>query len=426
MIVGFSATLLLISTSGMLQIALFGLLIMNMSDIAMRYQSVYQNISGMIVFEHGWFFGLALVASGVLLAARSTNAEVRSKLRQVLCFYSIRSMTIGFVLLGLGLIWLALGTYFRAIHLPNEVSASLLIAVSVFAFAVLAANVVSQNLSQIVFRLASNKSVSRQDFPKHLPEEIRTIVEYFQMLSGKLTGERDHALKLSSTIAHNIKSPAGALEMARFKINRHINKGCECCKQLQEPLRLIGVSAEAIKNISDRILEEKKRLIALETVADSVSNAVAITTANHPDHQIFIEVAPESQLVPVIGLSEILTNLIDNAVEASLPTQPIIVRTRLEGTGMTVMVVDHGCGIPDWMLAELKKGEERTSKGRGNGIGVSSMYAWAKERGYEITIDSSTATPATGTRVAISIPASLSPEVLEPTVTTQENVAIWT
>lgn len=423
-IVGFSAVLLIVSSSAMLQMILFGLLVMNISDIAIRYQSVYMNLSGMIVFEHGWFFGLALVTTGVLLAVRRSNVEIRAELKQILCFYSIRAMTVGYVLLGLCLVWFAVSMYFKALHVPNEVSATLLIALGIFGFAVIAANIAGRNLSQITFKLAANRQVLRQEFPKHLPEEIKTIVEYFQELNGKIVAERDHTLRLSSTLAHNIKTPASALEMAEFTISQHIRKECACCERLQKPLKLIETSTGAIKNIAEQLLKEKKRLIGLETVASSVKKAVAMAAASHPNHHIIVEAAPESEVTPVAGLTEVLTNLINNAIEASTIDQSIAVTTRLVESNMTIMVSDTGKGIPEKVLSQLRTGKSMTTKIKGNGIGVSSMYAWVKDRGYDVAIESQTNAPATGTSISISIPASLWVE--EPLArATEGRVPLW-
>ena len=406
-LVGLSAVLLVLSSSVAVQILLFGLLAISISDIALRYQSVYMNLLGMTIFENGWFFGLGLMATGVNLLFKLNDSDVRKQFSQFMRFYSIRAMTAGYVLLGLCLVWFALSYYFKSLHIADEVSGSLLIALGIFGFAILVADFVDKNLSLIIFKLAEERPLQRQQFPESLPQEIRAIVEYFQKLNGKITSERDHTLSLSSKIAHNIKSPIQALKIVKYSLFQHMNSGCTCCMDLKDQLNLLDISSQTITDIANHVLAEKKRLIGLETVSSSIKKAVALASVNFPRYKISVEVSPEADITPVSGLTENIINLIYNAAEASEPNRPIFVRGFVEGEKLTVSVIDQGKGIPHATLQQLRLGRSFTTKSYGHGIGVSSMFAWAKDRGYEVDIKSKTTASNSGTMVSIRIPAAL-------------------
>ncbi len=79
------------------------------------------------------------------------------------------------------------------------------------------------------------------------------------------------------------------------------------------------------------------------------------------------------------SLSQVWTNLIDNAVDASPEDEKIVISTWTEGTGpgalLTVCIEDHGAGIPPDVLPRIFDAFFTTKpQGSGTGLGLEIVH----------------------------------------------------
>jgi PAS domain S-box-containing protein len=76
-------------------------------------------------------------------------------------------------------------------------------------------------------------------------------------------------------------------------------------------------------------------------------------------------------------LTQVLTNLVANAIKFSPPNSSVCVLTRLEGTGVTLSVIDEGRGVPEEMLEtifdrfqQVDASDSRQMGGTGLGLAI--------------------------------------------------------
>jgi putative PEP-CTERM system histidine kinase len=103
------------------------------------------------------------------------------------------------------------------------------------------------------------------------------------------------------------------------------------------------------------------------------------------------------------ALEQAVGHLLQNAVEASAPDAPVMVRVEAQGEDITVTVTDHGCGMDaDFVQSRLFQPFVSTKAG-GFGIGSFEARSLVAAMGGRLTVDSA---PGRGTSFTIILPAA--------------------
>lgn len=97
----------------------------------------------------------------------------------------------------------------------------------------------------------------------------------------------------------------------------------------------------------------------------------------------------------------IASNLVQNAIEASAPTDKVTVTFRHEMSRITLLVTDHGPGIPAELRDHLFE-PGRTGRTGGTGLGLAISQLLARQIGAAVTLDT-TGPEGTVFRVALSL-----------------------
>jgi two-component system, cell cycle sensor histidine kinase and response regulator CckA len=112
------------------------------------------------------------------------------------------------------------------------------------------------------------------------------------------------------------------------------------------------------------------------------------------------------------ALSEVLTNLILNAMDAMPVGGRLTISTRhTPGREVQVTVADTGVGMPETIRQRIFEPFYSTKGDAGSGLGLSMAYSIVRRHGGEIHVDSE---PGTGTTFTLIFPISLEPERPEP------------
>ena len=194
-----------------------------------------------------------------------------------------------------------------------------------------------------------------------LEEGFNSLVEAAQREHEKHKAmEKSTALyDLSRQVAHDIRSPLAALNVEINEAQDSIPEGSR---------RRLGLVASRIKEIAEKLLvahqaktftsqaNEKLDVYALELL---VADILAEKTLEYGDRKIVIEMEsghaafPPAALLDAVEFKRILSNLINNSIEAMTDNKPIRVYLSARGKRVEIRIVDQGKGIPPEILPRL-------------------------------------------------------------------------
>ena len=218
-----------------------------------------------------------------------------------------------------------------------------------------------------------------------------------------------------NNMTHEIKTPIATIGLA--------------CEMLQDPS--IGSDPESNKSYISIIGDENRRMrMLVETMLQSskmssknfqltlkeidMNTIVETVTANF-NPQIAsrggklactLEASPSTIVADELHITNMVYNLIDNAIKYSPEKLDIEVATRIEGTGIVLAVKDHGLGISKEDQKHIFERFYRVSTGnvhdvKGFGIGLSYVQQVVALHKGTIAVDS---TLGEGTTFTITLP----------------------
>lgn len=268
---------------------------------------------------------------------------------------------------------------------------------------------------------AIRQATQRKSFHAELrvdgSDEIGQLAGDFRSLLGSLRDaqaeivdtRREAAIgDLARQVAHDIRSPLAALA----SVTRDLSGLPE------RPRDLVRTAISRIQDIANGLLERTRasqgelepqaQTCLLAALVDSVIGEVRIANmdradiqldADHGGYGLFIRVEPSD-------FKRVLSNVINNAVEASDKGSTIVVRLRKEDCGILIEVEDRGRGIPSEVLSKLGQRGATFGKPTGSGLGLYHAKSCAEGWGGSFEISS---VVGTGTTVRITLPATAPP-----------------
>jgi len=201
---------------------------------------------------------------------------------------------------------------------------------------------------------------------------------------------------LAFQVAHDIRSPLAALE------NINMSENADPAEQ-----KITKEAIRRLKGIANTLLE-KGRSSHISNVAEIEIGSVIKTiidakTFEFPRRQINFKSINNNLISKIdnIKFESILSNLINNALEASPENSTISIMTTTDYKNIFINIIDHGKGIPPELLSKLGNEKITFEKTEGNGLGVFSSAQIIKEWGGTFNISSEL---NKGTTVTISLP----------------------
>ncbi|PKM97455.1 MAG: hypothetical protein CVU79_08050 [Elusimicrobia bacterium HGW-Elusimicrobia-3] len=243
-------------------------------------------------------------------------------------------------------------------------------------------------------------------------EKLRSELQAFeaerQLTDSKIELERQSAISsIAAQVAHDIRSPLAALGAAakglslpgdqRTLIDGAIGRMQGIADDLLQRYRAPGVAVKA-----------KLNTCALAGLIDQV---LAEKRLQHKDKTgIKIEFSADAgglkATVDAKELQRIISNLINNAIEAFPGAGTVAVSLAGAGGMILVEIKDDGKGIPPEILAKLGKKGETHGKAGGTGLGLHHARVSVESWGGSLKIESE---PGLGTGVTITLPIAAKP-----------------
>lgn len=261
-------------------------------------------------------------------------------------------------------------------------------------------------VARVTAKIASGRSAAEVEALDFEIEELRPLGAALRSLHGRI---EDNAAKISQLqaeakfadlakqVAHDIRSPLSALKIV-------------AAKSSGDPrAELIHSAVQRIDGIASDLLKTSRAAGTFRVSADFLRSFAEIKEREWQGRPP-LELKLETGEAPAVRMREhdlfrCLSNLVNNAFEASATEQTVRLSLRCPRDRVEVEVMDRGVGMPAEVLSKL--GREQISRGKedsehsGHGLGVLSLYRLVESAGGTVHVSSQV---GAGTVVTLAFP----------------------
>ena len=248
-----------------------------------------------------------------------------------------------------------------------------------FAITLLTLLAVSLPTSLLIARLKGQASAALER-EKRAVALAKIALEREKRAEVLAQGETTRATLLRS-ISHDLRTPLTSIMGASATLleGREMSEAAKSTllvdirKSAQWLLRMV----ENILTLTRLSTETVRPRKGAQSAEEALSQAVSIVRARFPNCRISIRLPDEPLLAPIdlTLISQVLINLLENAVRYSPEGEPVLATLGRAGDFARFEVTDSGRGIPVHMLAHLFSPQKKSDKNRdelaGAGIGLS-------------------------------------------------------
>ncbi len=228
-------------------------------------------------------------------------------------------------------------------------------------------------------------------------DELAQLAEEFNQLTGRLQITEEERRRFVSDASHELKTPLASIRLLTDSILQDEGIDRETTREFVAD---IGDAADRLIHISQELLE-LNRLDESRTVRQE---AVDLNVQTEKIRRLLLPLAESAQVTLQTDLgedcvvccnpedaSQILRNLMENAIKYNLPGGRVEVTTRREADWVCLSVADTGVGIPEEDLLRIFERFYRVDKARsraagGTGLGLSIVRDAVRHHGGEVTV----------------------------------------
>lgn len=234
----------------------------------------------------------------------------------------------------------------------------------------------------------------------------RKRMESDQMTKEVQLRKLNDVVDIARQAAHDIRSPLTALDaVAKNMSNISLDQ-----KKLFTAVadRFIGISEHLLKTskaISAPSESGPQSSLSAQEAFELLGNLAEEKRLAGTTKQLMTEFSPPIADRPLVGnrveLGAIVSNLVNNAIEATRERGTIRLISRFEEQGMEVFIEDDGDGIPKHLQEELFTRPVTFGKENGNGLGLFSANRIITKWGGQFSLKSE---PGAGTSIRLLVP----------------------
>lgn len=212
------------------------------------------------------------------------------------------------------------------------------------------------------------------------------------------------------SIIHEFQTPIAAIRMAADILDSPI--ACNQPNRTEKYIRIIREETERLQHQVETML----------TLARADRNTLILNPEPVPVHQLLHSVAERHGdylrlcmtgaepmlLADRLHLTNVLHNLLDNAIKYSVGEPAITVHTEMSSTGLSISVSDRGVGIPTHLLPQIfqpffRVHDRNQPSVKGFGLGLSYVQRIIKAHKWTIEVKSEL---GQGSKFMIRIPSA--------------------
>jgi PAS domain S-box-containing protein len=209
--------------------------------------------------------------------------------------------------------------------------------------------------------------------------------------------------RLAATIAHEVNNPLEAVMNLIFLARNEPNQ-----PERNRLLEMADKELQRVSHITRQTLgfyRDSGRAVRVD-LSEVVNSVLDVFQGKLKAKgvQAHFEVRGETGVYRAPGeITQVVSNLISNAIDASRPGSSIRVRVRRRTEGAVLVVSDHGTGVPAAAKSKIFEPFFTTKKDVGTGLGLWISRRIVESHGGTIRFRSSNGSKATGTVFRVSL-----------------------
>lgn len=223
-------------------------------------------------------------------------------------------------------------------------------------------------------------------------DELSRLVDTFNDMLGRLDDSFARQKQFTSDAAHELRTPLARL-MARAEVT--LSRGRDeseyelAIEEMKEGIHAMTVLVSKLLLLAradaGNLTAEREPL----DLAELAEDAVRSLEGHHPEARLEMQLSP----TPVEGdqtrLTELVLNLLENAVRHSPPGRPVTVSVERRDDQAVLSVSDLGPGVPEAHRSRIFERFYQVDESRhdgGAGLGLAICRAIARQHGGEIAL----------------------------------------
>ncbi|SFM08423.1 sensor histidine kinase [Legionella jamestowniensis] len=434
----FSSALLcmIYSENKYLSVCLLGFITLISGDFFINYSFLSQTNNLLSYGELFWFLGQILIFFGITFLYKNKKYIIKdwfsknNSIKNNLALWSFGTSISSFLL------------FFLVTYLFSGVNKELLLGLPLFillysAILVVFSIMMGRRFESPFKRLAANVEALSQNDKAIIDNNFsiqefiflqKFIVDAFESREQK-DRSRKTLLNITAQAAHDIRSPLAAINTALLNVS-----------SIPEKKRIIiRNAAKRINDIANNLLissnnQTNESIVSLcnpDASSELIIVAIEAIVAEkkYEYKQTGITICLESlentfgcfAILNLPSFKRVLSNLINNSVEAIKSNGTIYVRLKATKTELLIEIEDNGCGIPTHILPKITEQGFSFNKKNGAGYGLSYAQQYIHQIHGHLGIESE---PHKGTKITITLPKSSPPSWFCSTLKVSQNCTI--
>jgi signal transduction histidine kinase len=222
-----------------------------------------------------------------------------------------------------------------------------------------------------------------------------------------------HKDEFLAVLSHELRNPLGAIRNGLYLLGgesvrdqSHIREMME--RQLGQILRLIEDLLDVSRITSGKIVLKREPVELLDMVQDAVESSRA--SIDSMGHQLTIRLPHEPVIIrgDKVRLTQVLANLLGNAVKFTPRGGEIAVDATTENGSVVIRVRDNGVGIPPDMvdrIFEMFAQADRSASRQNGGLGIGLSLVRGLVEAHGGSVIALSGGPGSGSELVVRLPA---------------------
>ena len=210
------------------------------------------------------------------------------------------------------------------------------------------------------------------------------------------------------TIVHEFQTPISAIKMAADILQTPFGRSSP--ERMDKYVQMIREETERLQQQVDVMLslaraDSNRLTLCMDTI--DLDNLIQSVAERHGDYlQLYLQAEKPLLLADRLHLTNVLHNLLDNAVKYSLSDPRLKIHTEIDKSGLLIAVTDQGMGIPKHLQRKVFQPFFRASEAnqinvKGFGLGLSYVQRIIEAHEWRLELISE---PGRGSEFRIFIP----------------------